>query len=477
MINIHTFYLKLRKQLHYIYLLYAIPMVYMAAAMIPPFQNPDEPNHFMRVEQVSRGELVPSFYYKHQADTNKRSIPSDSTILYPKPGGFKTDKGILTVVAHFYPIQANAHVKVNDRLLHAAKDIRWGSGIAYSNFGNTAIYTPLVYAMPALGVALGRLLNLSVVKTLFISRLFNGALAITLSFFALLLARRSNILLFIVLLFPMTIELFASVSQDAVLISCSFLLVAIIDHAEFGEKPQYRQWHIYALIILMAIIGMAKPPYALFSIVFLFLRLNPKLKGLLLGVPFLIIATWLYIDRINLGVIFAPPVLHVNAKLQVLHIFQHPFRFAAMFFDVDKDAVFFNIKSFIGILGWLDANFSQFYYIMAFSILSVGFIIYGRFKKDEHFTLRIAFLIAVLASLIAVMSVQYITWTALDSPVLSGMQGRYLLPIFPFLALGLINPTLSNKLHKFKPVATYLIIIFPLVTAINLLQLLLSRYY
>jgi uncharacterized membrane protein len=148
-----------------------------------------------------------------------------------------------------------------------------------------------------------------------------------------------------------------------------------------------------------------------------------------------------------------------------------------MFFDVDKDAVLGNIRSFIGVLGWLDGIFSQFYYIMAFSILSVGFITYGRFKKDEHFALRIAFLIAVFASLIAVMSVQYITWTALDSPVLNGMQGRYLLPIFPFLVLGLIDPALSNKLHKFKPVVTYLIIIFPLVTAINLLQLLLSRYY
>jgi len=477
MINIPTFYLKLRKQLHYIYLLYAIPMVYMAAAMIPPFQNPDEPNHFMRAEQVSRGELVPSFYYKHQTDTNKRSTSLDSTVLYPKPGGFKTDKGIPAAADLFFYIQANADVKVNDHLFHAAKDIKWGSGIAYSNFGNTAIYMPLVYAMPALGVALGKLFHLSVIKTLFISRLFNGALAITLSFFALLLARRSNILLFIVLLFPMTIELFASVSQDAVLISCSFLLVAIIDHAEFGEKTQYQQWHIYAMIILMSIIGMAKPPYALFSIVFLFLRLNLKLKGLLLGISFLIIATWLYIDRINLGVIFAPPSLHINAKLQVLHIFQHPFRFAAMFFDVDKDAVLGNIRSFIGVLGWLDGIFSQFYYIMAFSILSVGFITYGRFKKDEHFALRIAFLIAVFASLIAVMSVQYITWTALDSPVLNGMQGRYLLPIFPFLALGLIDPALSNKLHKFKPVVTYLIIIFPLVTAINLLQLLLSRYY
>jgi len=346
-----------------------------------------------------------------------------------------------------------------------------------SAMANTAIYTPLVYAMPALGVALGRLFNLSVVKTLFISRLFNGAFAIALSFFALLLARRSNILLFIVLLFPMTIELFASVSQDAVLISCSFFLVAIIDHAEFGEKPQYQPWQIYAMIILMSVIGMAKPPYALCSLVFLFLRLNPKLKGALLGIPFLIIATWLYIDRINLSVIFAPPFLHINAKLQVLHIFQHPFRFAALFFNVDKNAVLFNIKSFIGIMGWLDATFSQFYYIMAFSILSMGFIIYAQFKKDEHFALRVAFLIAVLASLIAVMSVQYITWTALDSPVLSGMQGRYLIPIFPFLALGLINSTVSNKAHQFKPAVTYLIIIFPLVTAINLLQLLLSRYY
>ena len=59
--------------------------------------------------------------------------------------------------------------------------------------------------------------------------------------------------MFIVLLFPMTIALFASVSQDASIISCAFLLVAIIDNTEFGNKT-YSKWQVYAMIILMSIL-------------------------------------------------------------------------------------------------------------------------------------------------------------------------------------------------------------------------------
>jgi uncharacterized membrane protein len=477
MTRFNTFYTQMHKRLHYIYLLYAVPMVILATVLIPPFQNPDEPNHFSRVEQVSRGEFIPDFHYVKGTDKSVRLKESDSTVLYPKPGGFKTDQGVVISASLFSAIQAHYEVKISDTMYKKASLVKWGTGVTYYNFGNTAIYMPLVYFMPALGVIVGKQLNISVVKTLFISRILNGAFAIALSFIALILAKRSKILLFTVLLFPMVIELFSSVSQDALLISCSFLLVAIIDQSEFGEKPRYQKRHIYAMIILMSIIGMAKPPYAICSVIFLFLSLSPKSKIALIAIPFLAIATWLYLDRINLSVIFAPPILHINAKLQILHILQHPLRFVEMFFDVDQRAIIFNYKSFVGILGWLDADFPTLYYRFSFLILLTGFIIFAPSKKDERFKLRGVLLLAVVTSIIAVMSVQYITWAKLDSPVLSGMQGRYLLPIFPFLALGLTSSKESAQPYKLKAVATYLILTFPLFTCLAFLKVVLSRYY
>lgn len=477
MFNLDTTYSKLLQQLHYVYLLFAIPMVCIAAALTPPFQNPDEPSHFMRAEQVSRLELIPSFHHQYDTNAVKMTIPADSLVLYPTPGGFRTNAAINAAANIFHPVAEHTNVKVNDSMLVAARQIKWSAGNTYLNFGNTAIYPPLVYVMPALGIALGKLLSLSVTHTLFISRLLNAALSVTLSFLALFLARRSTIILFIVLLFPMTIALFASVSQDAILISCAFLLVSIIDRAEFHAIPKYQKWQIFALIILMSIIGMAKPPYALCAIVFLFLSVKPKVKVALLGIPFLVIATWLYIDQANLSVIFAPPSLRINTKLQALHIFQHPFGFLKMFFHVDGAAVMANIRSFIGVLGWLDTSFTLFYYVTAFLILVLGFVINARFKTDNHFWLRITALTGVVITVVALMTVQYITWTALDSPVLNGMQGRYLLPIFPFLALGLCGSAIPNKLSKLKMGLYSLILFFPVFTAISLTLLLLSRYY
>ena len=477
MFNPVVTYTNLLQRLHYIYLLYAIPMVLVTAALIPPFQNPDEPNHFLRAEQVSRMELIPAFHHQYDTNAVKTAIPADSLVLYPTPGGFKADASIIAAASIFSPVEAQANVKVTDNMFFAARQIKWGTGITYFNFGNTAIYPPVVYLMPALGTALGKLLHLSVIRTLFIARLLNAALAVTLSFFALLLAKRSKILLFIALLFPMVIELFASVSQDAILISCAFLLVAIIDRAEFHAVPKYQRWQIFTLIILMSLIGMAKPPYALCAVVFLFLSMKPKVKVALLGVPFLVIATWLYLDLANLSVIFAPPSLRINAKLQALHILQHPFSFLSMFFDIDKVAVLANIRSFIGILGWLDTSLTLFYYFIAFLILVLGFVMNARFKTDNHFWLRIAALTGVVITIVALMTVQYITWTALDSPVLNGMQGRYLLPVFPFLALALCGSAVPDKLNKLKMVLYSLILLFPLFTLISLTQLLISRYY
>jgi uncharacterized membrane protein len=474
--KLYKLYSKITKWLHFIYLMYAIPMVFIAATITPSFQNPDEPNHFMRAEQISRFELLPNFVHE-KYDAAKDSISSNPLILYPDKGGFKTDKGVVEAYSVFTSMQFNTHVKVNKLKTDSAKKIKWGSGLQLYGFGNTAIYIPVVYIMPALGIGIGKVLNLSVILTLYLSRLLNGLLAIGICFFALKLAKRSNILMFTVLLFPMTVALFASVSQDAILISCSFLLIAIIDNAEFNLIPKYRNAELVAIIILMSIIGMAKPPYALFAFTFLFLSLTKKQKAAIIGIPFLAILTWLYLDHNNLAIIFAPPALHINAKLQIVHILHHPLHFLSLYFKFNLPATLNIYKMFVGVLGWLDVPFSTFYYIAASAILCLGFILNLGFKSNDHTRVRIALLISVLFTTMAVMATQYITWTALDANTFSGMQGRYLLPIFPLLALSLSGNANINNMSKPKMIVSWLPLLFPIVTAISIVEALVSRYY
>ncbi|HMG09994.1 MAG TPA: DUF2142 domain-containing protein [Mucilaginibacter sp.] len=477
MFKFEAIYLKLHKHLHYIYLLYAIPMVYLAATITPPFQNPDEPNHFLRGEQISRFDIVPIFIRdKENVSTRSDSIFTDPQIIYPDKGGFAADKGILDAAQVFSPIQFHLKDKISSRLTDSVENIKWGTGIGYKNFGNTVIYPPVVYAMPAMGIVAGKLFHLPVIKTLYLSRILNGIFSITLCFFALLLAKRSNILMFIVLLFPMTVALFASVSQDASIISCAFLLVAIIDNTEFGNKT-YAKWQVYAMIILMSIIGIAKPPYVLLTFIFLFLKLDRKTKATGIIVPLLSVLTWFVIDRANFAIKFAPPELRVNAQLQVLHIIHHPFKFIGLFFEFDKQALIACLHSFIGILGWLDLPFSTNYYQIASITLFAGFIIGLSSSWKDHIQLKTGLLICAFITLIAVLTAQYVTWTALEATSLSGMQGRYLLPIFPFIALAVSNVVKYEKFDRLREALFLAILLLPIFTAVTIIEGLINRYY
>ncbi|WPU93059.1 DUF2142 domain-containing protein [Mucilaginibacter sabulilitoris] len=478
MFNFEAAYSKLHKHLHFIYLLYAIPLVCLTATITPPLQNPDEPNHFLRAEQVSRLDMVPTFVYdKSAVSTKNDSLSADPRIIYPDKGGFAIDKGILDLEGLYSAIQFHPEAKVRRDLTKRANDIKWGFGTGYKNFGNTAIYPPVVYIMPAIGIAAGKLLHLSIVKTLYLSRILNGALSVAICFFALMLARRGNILMFIVLLFPMTIALFASVSQDAILIACVFLLVAAIDNVEFRDDKIYRRWHIYTMVIAMCIIGIAKPPYIPLAFIFLLLKLSPRAKAAGIILPLLSIAAWLIINHANFAIKFAPPELRTNAKLQVQYIIHHPFNFIGLFFKFDLPGLTACLHSFIGILGWLDLTFPTDYYHTAYVIVFAGIIIGISPAWKENIRLKTGLLICAFITIIAILTAQYVTWTALEATSLGGMQGRYLLPVAPFLALALSGKVTRDKFTRLKSALFMAILLFPIYSSIEVVHGLFKRYY
>ncbi|AYL95556.1 DUF2142 domain-containing protein [Mucilaginibacter celer] len=451
------------------YLVYAIILVCIATFMTPPFQNPDEPNHFARAEQVSRFEWIPTFVHEN----NKAGLTEAERLFGPDKGGFKTDGGIY----HVDSLVQTPPKTLNKTTLANADNVKWGESAIYYNFGNTAIYPPVVYFMPALGIAIGKLFNMSVITTLYISRLLNATLSVAITFIALLLARRSRILLFVVLLFPMTAAMFASVSQDAILISCSFLIVAIVDHIEFDTTNGYQKWQLYTLITLLAVVAVGKPPYLLFAAIVLFTKFSRKQKIAGICIPFAVLISWLVINHANFGVRFASPELRVNAHLQFLGIIHRPLNFISMFFKYDKMALINFAHMFVGVLGPLTLVFSDIYYRNAYIVLCVGMLAATGFKKNDKYVLRFVLISIVILTTIAILTAQYITWTALNSETLSGMQGRYLLPVYPFLALALSGFNANNKLNWLKTPLLIAVIIFPVYTAITMVQGLTSKYY
>lgn len=421
--------------------------------------------------------MTPGFKYDTAKLSRADSLARNPLFSYPDRGGFSADKGIFEAETAFTKAQQSTDAKIDLEKVKECQTVKWGTGITYLNFGNTAIYPPLVYMMPALGVAVGKLLNLSILNTLYVSRVLNGALSIAMCFFALTLAKRSKVLLFIVLLFPMTVALFASISQDPFLISCAFLLTAIIDNVEFDANKSYSKWQTYAIIILISIIGIAKPPYILLGFVLLFLKLSPKIKIISIVVPIVVLASWLVINHAAFTVKFAPPELGFNPKLQVAYILQHPFKFIGLFFNWSLRGVNLYSRMFVGVLGWLDMQFSNFYYVVAYVTLFFGLIVSSGLKGYDNLKVRIALFIAFVMTFAAVFTAQYVTWTKLGATSFDGMQGRYLTPAYPFLALALSSSVIFKKMQRLKSILFIVILTFPIFTALNMVDGYIKRYY
>lgn len=111
-----------------------------------------------------------------------------------------------------------------------------------------------------------------------------------------------------------------------------------------------------------------------------------------------------------------------------------------------KQEVF--ITGTIGQLGWLDIPLpSVFYYGIVFLL---GLIIAKSLQKGKQISLfmLLALTAIVIATFIAIAYYFYIYGTAVAYPLVDSLQGRYLLPILPFILLLLIEWVAVGLKHK-----------------------------
>jgi uncharacterized membrane protein len=464
-------YSWIKKNLHLLYLFYAVPLFYLVIVITPPFQNPDEPNHFSRAEQISRGEFISKFI---PAKNNLKP----KGLFDPHQGGFSVDRGIGQANRLFSNLQFQPGAKVHANAVDSAKLTLWNKGIEYRNFGNTAIYPPFVYLMPTISIMLGKWMSWPVIKTLYLSRFLNAALVLVLGVIALKLARSAKLLLFTLLLLPMHIATFCAVTQDSILIVCSFLLVAFVDYGE-TERIVYQWKHIAAMIVLAAVIGICKPPYILFSFIILFITAPFSRRLMGTAIPFALLAIWLIINSSNFKIQFAPAEMHVNSRMQIAYVLHHPFKFMGLFFKWDYKGIAYFFRMCVGVLGWVDTQFSKVYYIITYTTLIFMLAVFYNKSAKVKVNLRAAALSIFIITSIAILAAQYATWVPYQSETFGGLQGRYFLPVFPFLMLAVafskngIEKNSSQKKHFF----VLLLTIYPMYTLINIVDTLFHRYY
>ncbi|SAK89714.1 hypothetical protein AWB82_06292 [Caballeronia glebae] len=455
-----------------LYLCYAVPAGCFLLVATPPFQTPDAANHFFRATQVAQG----GWLAKNFGGTS----------------GGPIDEGASTFAAIFDPIAHHPEVKLTTSMDERGRSIRWSGENRTAEFPNTAIYPAYAYAPQALAIDLGRALNASVRATYLAACAAGLLVSVALTAWAIALARRTALALFAIATLPCTAMLFSSVSQDTTVVPLCFLLIAFTDRSIDESVPvSPRSLVLMALACVVAV--SARPPYA-GLLVMMFapgLRIEAaryaSVRRLVWFCASAAAAAFATLAFSRSGWAPVAPPRSIGGQLGYLS--HAPLQIFHLAIATLKAYGGFYFASFVGVLGWLDASFRHGYYALAmlmFAALALACALPADAQREPRAADRGAAVAAFAASAAMIFGSLYLTWTPVGNAVVEGVQGRYFLALAPLLALALAAPgARANRglsvqgrgVRRVRALCVLIVLAFPFVTFIELVGLILHRYY
>ena len=262
--------------------------------------------------------------------------------------------------------------------------------------------------------------------------------------------RRRSILL--IASMPMFFQEMISYSTDAMANILSIFLVAYCLYRRDRES-KLKWYHLVTLGLTCFMVAMCKIVYLpLVLVVFIIpkCRFESSLKTYLakfgiVGISGIANLVWLYISsgyliETNPGV--AP-------KLQVLYVLKHPFQFIQIIFNTFYADGMSWLNGMVGSsLGWLAIPVSM---IVIFAFMAM--LIFDTFiaTEDEKMMLNNKEKIFTLLILCCIVGLTfaslYVQWTPLEHEYVSGIQGRYFIPLLfsLFMLVKKVKVNISNE--------------------------------
>ena len=444
------------------FLLYGLVATALFGINTPPFQVADEPIHFMRAAQIAEGDLVGTRF--------AQTLPGGKTEL---TGGGSIDPALVAAATPFFALPF--HPELRAKRADWAPNIHWSSKRALVSFP-TANYPPFFYLPAAAGVLAGRELGLSVVQTLYLSRLLTGLVAVGLGALAIAIAGGAAPWIFTILTLPMSLSLMASVSQDALLIACGALAGALLVRGI--RQPAAAGGTLLAgLVVALSLVATARPPFGALALLPLGLP-RVQLWRRLVACLVVVISTlaWARIAAVtsmtNYGTIVgADPAAQIQFMLH-----QPLLALKAIAAALTMSKAY--LTEFVGMLGWMDTSLPLYYYKIAAVMLVVAAAAAMLGTRGKRMTAGnyLAIAAGVALASLGVFLVQYVAWTAPGHAIVDGIEGRYFLA--PALAGAALLPALGQmRAPRLRTALLGLILVFPAISLAVAIRAIVLRYY
>ncbi len=325
----------------------------------------------------------------------------------------------------------------------------------------TRVYYPL-----AIGFYLGRKLHLSFATTVALAKLGNLLFYIFIVFFAVKWAKKYKYLVALIGLLPNCVFLAAAITYDAI-VNSFLLLGSVLILNEIIDPSKKLNYKNTLLILLSFFVGcQSKPIYIVMALMIVFFKKDKfenrfqevvlklsviVITGLMLynifrptpaaGSDFILVGNFSFAgDKRNVG---------TSVTGQIDYIFHNPLVYTQTL-----------LKSMFGMLiGYLDgkANFFQYGYLgtcstfFTYLVLALAFWL-SIWKPNKELRIgsevyfKVLNIIMILGTAAVVWTSMYASYTPVGSKIISGVQGRYFIPLFlPFFSV-FMNSKLESRL-------------------------------
>jgi uncharacterized membrane protein len=403
----------------------SIPLVLLT----PPFQVPDEVQHFYRAYQLSEFRMRAEVQNGVAGGTLPDSLPE------------LVKSSVYTSDGIFYPATP---APVSNTLKLASIPLN-GSARRFVAIRGSAGYSPLPYVPQILGIALGRLFGLGPLYLLYLGRLFNCLAALGLVGLAVYLMPLAGELVMVVGLLPMSLYLYASLSPDAAVISCALLFTALSFTA--STRGNWRTWELTMAAVAAAVLCSVKPVYApilLAGVVPGLLRRGSaasviKSHVILLAVALGVAAGWLVFANStmtsSLGV--------EHPSLQMSFVLHHPALYVhIVIHTLGIGPIIGQYLETVGVFGWLSVPLLPvffFVYLLPLVNFLIVWKLVTRGSEERSVLSALWYLGLAVASAFLVMTALYLVSAQVGQNKITGVQGRYFIPILVLAGMAVIE--------------------------------------
>ncbi|WP_298395175.1 DUF2142 domain-containing protein [Sphingobium sp.] len=395
------------------------------AIVTPPFQAPDENQHYMKALSLTQGILLT----QERGDAIGAELP----------------RAALDIHAVDFPTDVPAEQRRFDRAqrtLSAAADAT-RPGAAFAEFPNVASYAPSLYAPGAIGLSLGRAIDLPWIDAFYVGRLVNALTGLLLLIAALRLLPFGRNAMLATALLPTFAYQTGSLSPDAVINGFGFLGLSFALRTGFMDVAPARS---AALLITGPLLALCKGVYL--PLIAAGLRWQQHRRDLRPG---------LIMAAMALGAVAFVSWMHVSGGSQALYHIQsrktgetmmtaplsdqlsiivaNPLAYAHILASsvIERAPVY--ALQIVGRFGWNAILLPLLAYPLAMLMLGAG-VASGsgaRFGMGQ----RLWWLAVAAGVALLIETAMYLTGTPLGADYIQGTQGRYFLPLLPLVLLAL----------------------------------------